>query len=163
MFRIPKNIIRCCYLASKWCSVGSLLAIFFMNSINLIFRWIFSSPFAWVLEVSLILFVYSVMLMVPVLYHDKGFIRMHLVEELLGQHSSRYINLLADSLVLIFTAYLLYQGLTLSLGQFDILSRGLGIPRFYVTIPLSIGALLSLPIGLNIFFLHLEELKAGKK
>ena len=83
---------------------------------------------------------------------------MHLVEEVLGQRRSRYINLLADCLVLGFVAYLLYQGLSLSLGQFQILSRGLGIPRFYVTIPLSIGAALSLPIGLDIVLLHLSEL-----
>ena len=160
MFRVPENLTRCCYLIAKWCAVGALLAIVFLNCANLISRWIFFSPFDWVLEVSLILFVYSVMLIVPVLYHDKGFIRMHLMEEVLGQHGSRYINLLADSLVLIFMAYLIYQGLTLSLGQFHVLSRGLGIPRFYVTIPLTLGALLSLPIGLDTLFLHLRELHA---
>ena len=163
MFRMPENLTRCCYRISKWCAVGALLAIVLLNCANLISRWIFFSPFAWVLEVSLILFVYSVMLVVPVLYHDKGFIRMHLVEEVLGQHGSRYINLLADSLVLVFMAYLLYQGLSLSLGQFHILSRGLGIPRFYVTIPLALGALLSLPIGLDIFLLHLGELKEKQR
>jgi TRAP-type C4-dicarboxylate transport system permease small subunit len=163
MFRMPENLTRCCYLTSKWCAVGALLAIVLLNGTNLISRWIFFSPFEWVLEVSLILFVYSVMLIVPVLYHDKNFIRMHLAEEVLGQRGSQYINLLADSLVLVFMVYLLYQGLSLSLGQFHILSRGLGISRFYVTIPLAIGALLSLPIGLDIFFLHLGELNAGRK
>jgi TRAP-type C4-dicarboxylate transport system permease small subunit len=163
MFRMPKNLTRCCYLISKWCAVGALLTIILLNCANLISRWIFFSPFEWVLEVSLILFVYSVMLIVPVLYQDNGFIRMHLVEEVLGQHGSRYINLMADSLVLVFMAYLLYQGLTLSLGQFHILSRGLGISRFYVTLPLSIGALLSLPIGLDIFFVHLGELRANRR
>ncbi len=163
MLRIPENLTRCCYLISKWCAVGSLMAIVLLNCANLISRWIFFTPFEWVLEVSLILFVYSVMLIVPVLYHDKGFIRMHLVEEVLGRHGSRYINLLADSLLLVFMAYLFYQGLSLSLGQFHILSRGLGIPRFYVTIPLAIGALLSMPIGFNIFILHLEELNPGRK
>lgn len=163
MFRMPKNLTRCCYLTSKWCAVSALLTVILLNCANLISRWIFLSPFEWVLEVSLILFVYSVMLIVPVLYHDKGFIRMHLVEEAVGQHGSRYINLLADSLVLGFMAYLLYQGLSLSLGQFHILSRGLGLPRFYVTIPLALGALLSLPIGLDIFFLHLGELNTSRK
>ena len=163
MYRMLKNLTRCCYMTSKWCGVSALLAIILLNSANLISRWILFSPFEWVLEVSLILFVYSVMLIVPVLYHDTGFIRMHLVEEVLGQHGSRYINLLADCLVLVFMVYLLYQGLSLSLGQFHILSRGLGIPRFYVTIPLALGALLSLPIGIDILFLHLGELNAGRK
>lgn len=163
MLKIPEKLTRCCYLTAKWCAVGALLTIVLLNCANLMSRWIFFSPFEWVLEVSLILFVYSVMLIVPVLYHDKDFIRMHLVEEVLGQHGARYINLLADILVLIFMAYMLYQGLSLSLGQFHILSRGLGIPRFYVTVPLAIGALLSLPIGFDIFFLHLRELNVGRK
>ena len=160
MFRMPQNLTRCCYLISKCCAVSALLTIVLLNCANLISRWIFFSPFEWVLEVSLILFVYSVMLIVPVLYRDKSFIRMHLVEEVLGQHGSRYINLFADSLVLVFMVYLIYQGLTLSLGQFHVLSRGLGIPRFYVTIPLTLGALLSLPIGLDTLLLHLSELSA---
>lgn len=163
MFRMPQTLTRCCYLTSKWSAVGALLTIVLLNCANLISRWILLSPFEWVLEVSLILFVYSVMLIVPVLYHDKGFIRMHLVEEVLGRHASRYVNLLADSLVLLFMAYLLYQGLSLSLGQFHILSRGLGIPRFYVTIPLAMGALLSLPIGLDIFLEHLGELRVNRR
>ena len=108
MIRIPENLIRCCYLISKWCAVGALMAIVVLNCANLISRWIFFTPFEWVLEVSLILFVYSVMLIVPVLYHDKGFIRMHLVEEVLGQHGSRYINLMADSLVLVFMASIFF-------------------------------------------------------
>ena len=161
MFKLLQNLIRCCYLTAKWSAVGALMAIVLLNCANLISRWIFLTPFEWVLEVSLILFVYAVMLIVPVLYHDKGFIRMHLIEEVLGAHGARYINLIADSLVLVFMAYLFYQGMSLSLGQFHILSRGLGIPRFYVTIPLAVGALLSLPIGLNIFLLQLKEINTG--
>jgi TRAP-type C4-dicarboxylate transport system permease small subunit len=95
------------------------------------------------------MFVYSIMLAVPVIYHDGSFIRMQLVDEILGKRRTQYLNFLAELLVLSFMLFLLYHGLSLSLGQFDTLSRGLGIPRFYVTIPLSIGAFGCLPIGLN--------------
>jgi TRAP-type C4-dicarboxylate transport system permease small subunit len=158
MIRMPVKVVRFCYLISKWSAVSAFLAIVLLNCANLSARWISFSPFEWVLEVSLILFVYAVMLIVPVLYHDKAFIRMHLVEEVLSRRLSSYINLLADCLVLSFIVYLVYQGLSLSLGQFHTLSRGLGIPRFYVTIPLSLGAALSIPIGIDIFFSHLEIL-----
>jgi TRAP-type C4-dicarboxylate transport system permease small subunit len=103
------------------------------------------------------------MLIFPVIYHDKDFIRMHLVEEFIGRRFSKYINIFADCLVLAFVVYLLYLGLTLSLGQFNILSRGLGIPRVYVTIPLSIGAALSLPIGLDIFLQDLRGIITGNE
>jgi TRAP-type C4-dicarboxylate transport system permease small subunit len=158
------RLIKSCYLICKWCSVSALLIVIIINCANLISRWFFLTSFDWILEASLILFVYSVMLIVPVLYHDRAFIRMHLVEEVLGHHGSRYINLIADLVVLAFVAYLFYKSLSLSLGQFHILSRGLGIPRFYVTIPLAIGAAFSLPIGVDTFFKHLAELKrTGKR
>ena len=66
-------------------SVGTLAAIILMNCGNLLSRWILRHPFDWILEISLILFVYSVMFIVPVLYKEKGFIQMHLVEERLGR------------------------------------------------------------------------------
>lgn len=160
---MPGKLIRYCYLISKWCATSAFLAIVLLNCANLISRWLFSSPFEWVLEISLILFVYSVMLIVPVLYHDKDFIRMNLLTEVLGKQTSAYVNLFADTLVFVFMAYLFYQGLSLSLSEFGFLSRGLGIPRFYVTIPLVLGALFSLPIGLDILFFHLRELNTSEK
>ena len=159
MLRRLELICNILYQLSKWISIGTTMAIVFLNSANLLSRWIFRAPFDWILEVSLILFVYAVMFAVPVLSRDKGFIRMHLIHEVLGERRTKYINLVADCLVLAFFAYLLYQGLSLSLGQFEIHSRGLGIPRVYVTIPVSFAAALSIPImGLH-FLGHIRELK----
>lgn len=163
MIRIPVMLVRACYLISKWSAVGAFMAIVLLNCANLIARWLPFSPFQWVLEVSLILFVYAVMLITPVILHDKAFVRMHLVEEFLGRRLSMHINLLADGLVLLFMGSVVYLGLSLSLSQFDILSRGLGIPRFYVTVPLAMGALFCLPIGLDGFLAGLEKLISGNR
>ena len=146
------------YQISKCVSVWTTLTIVLLNCANLLSRWILRTPFDWILEVSLILFVYAVMFIVPVLYHDGAFIRMHLIQEVIGHHRVKYVNLLAVSLILAFLIYLLYQGLSLSLTQFEVYSRGLGIPRVYVTIPVSFGAALSIPIGFLHFYRHLRDL-----
>jgi TRAP-type C4-dicarboxylate transport system permease small subunit len=149
MVKILLAIVRFCYVTSKLGAILALLLIIMLNCANLISRWFFFHSFDWVLEASLIMFVYSVMLAIPVIYHDTDFIRMHLMDELLGERGSRFLHFVSELLILAFMSFLLYFGFSLSLGQFDTLSRGLGIPRFYVTIPLSIGAGACLPIGLK--------------
>jgi TRAP-type C4-dicarboxylate transport system permease small subunit len=130
-------------------SVTTLAAIIVMNSVNLLSRWIFRHPFDWILEISLILFVYSVMFAVPVLYREKGFIQMHLLEERLSRRGRFVLGLFVECAILAFLVYLLPHALKLSLGQIETLSRGLGLPRIYVTIPVSIAAALCIPVGLS--------------
>ena len=149
MAKILDGIVSFCYRSCKIGAVLALVLIVVLNCANLISRWFFFHSLDWILEASLILFVYSVMLAVPVIYRDSAFIRMHLMDEILSRRGAQYLGFIADCLVLAFMSFLLYHGLELSLGQFDTLSRGLGIPRFYVTIPLSIGAAACLPIGLK--------------
>jgi len=80
-------------------------------------------------------FVCSVMFIVPVLYKDKGFIQMHLIEDLIGPKATKYLGLFVDALILLFLIYLVPHTLSLSLSETELHSRGLGIPRIYVTIP----------------------------
>lgn len=158
MLKLMERISSIFYRITKFVSTATVLTIVLLNCANLISRWFFQIAFDWILEISLILFVYAVMFVVPVLYYDKAFIQMNLVNEILGSRATKYVNLVADSLVLIFLTYVVFQGLNLSLGQFEIHSRGLGIPRIYVTIPLSLGAVLSIPTGLLHFFRNFAEL-----
>ncbi len=142
-----------------WASAGTVLTIVLINCANLLARWLFHRPFDWVLESSLILFVYAVMLIVPVLYRDKAFIQMHLIQEVIGQEAARYVGLLVDVLILAFLIYLLPLAINLSLGQIAMLSRGLGIPRYWVTVPVSIGTALCLPVGLSNVLHHVRDLR----
>jgi TRAP-type C4-dicarboxylate transport system permease small subunit len=158
ILKITEKISIIAYRTAKLVSTATALTIVLLNCANLISRWFFQTPFDWILEISLILFVYAVMFVVPVLYYDRAFIQMNLVNEILGSRGTKYMNLAADLLVLLFFIYLVFQGLSLSLGQFEIHSRGLGIPRIYVTIPLSLGALLSIPAGLLHFLRHIRSL-----
>ena len=145
-----------------WISVSCLSAILIMNSANLLSRWFLGYTFDWILEISLILFVYSVMFIVPVLYKDKGFIQMHLIEGLIGPKATKYLGLFVDAFILFFLVYLIPYGLSLSLSQTELLSRGLGIPRIYITIPVPITALMALLISVSNISHRIKDLRLGR-
>ena len=146
-----------------WISVSGFSAILIMNSANLLSRWFLGYTFDWILEASLILFVYSVMFIVPVLYKEKGFIQMHLIEDLIGPKATKYLSLFVDALILIFIIYLFPHALSLSLSQTELLSRGLGIPRIYVTLPVAIAAFLTLLVCASNIIHQIQDLHLGKK
>jgi TRAP-type C4-dicarboxylate transport system permease small subunit len=89
------------------------------------------------------------MFIVPVLYRDKGLIQMHLIEGIIGKKSVRYLDPIVDFIILALLVYLLPVSISLCAGQIDMLSRGLGIPRIYITLPVPIGALLTLLVGVS--------------
>ena len=142
-----------------WISVSGLSAILIMNSANLLSRWFLGYAFDWILEISLILFVYSVMFIVPVLYKEKGFIQMHLIEDLIDPKAIKYLGLFVDALVLLFLIYLIPHALSLSLSQTELLSRGLGIPRIYVTIPVPIAAFMALSVNVSNISHQIKDLR----
>ena len=142
-----------------WISVSCLSAILIMNSTNLLSRWFLGYAFDWILEISLILFVYSVMFIVPVLYNDNGFIQMHLIEGLIGPKAEKYLGLVIDVFILVFLIYLLPHALKLSLSQTELLSRGLGIPRIYVTIPVPIAVFIALLVSVSNISNQIKDLR----
>jgi len=89
------------------------------------------------------------MFIVPVLYRDKSLMQMHLIEEIISKGTARYLNLIVDIIILCFLVYLLPLSISLSTGQIDMLSRGLGIPRFYITLPVPIGIAITLLVSVS--------------
>ncbi len=145
-----------------WISVSGLSAILIMNSANLLSRWFLGYAFDWILEISLILFVYSVMFIFPVLYKGKDLIQMNLIEEAIGPKGIQYLGLFVDALILLFLIYLIPHSLSLSLSQTELLSRGLGIPRIYVTIPVPIAAFMALLVSVSNISHQIKDLCLGK-
>ena len=128
-------------------SAFSLLVIILLNCTNLLARWIYKSPFDWTLEISLILFVYAVCFIIPVLYNENKFIHMHLVEEIISAKKKEILSIFVDVAIIAFFLYLIPVSFKLSINQIDLLSRGLGIPRIFVTIPVPIISLIIVLIG----------------
>jgi TRAP-type C4-dicarboxylate transport system permease small subunit len=74
---------------------------------------------------------------------------MHLIEEILGPRGVRLLAVVVECSVIAFFVYLLPNALHLSLSQIDMLSRGLGIPRIWVTLPVPLAAGLTLLVCLS--------------
>jgi TRAP-type C4-dicarboxylate transport system permease small subunit len=155
------RILHYLYRIELWLAVSVFSAIFIINSANLLSRWFLGYAFEWILEISLIFFVYAVMLIVPVLYKDKGLIQMHLIEEVLGTKGSEYLALFVEMAVTAFLVYLLPHAVKLSFSQTQLLSRGLGLPRIYVTLPVCIAAFLTLLVCLSNLFHQIHLLRTG--
>jgi TRAP-type C4-dicarboxylate transport system permease small subunit len=149
MLNFLDRILRYLYQMELWLAVSIFSAIVIINSANLLSRWFLGHAFEWILEFSLIFFVYAVMFILPVLYKDKGLIQMHLIEGALGAKRSEYLSLFVELAVTAFLLYLLPHALKLSLSQTELLSRGLGIPRIYVTLPVPFAAFLTLLVCLS--------------
>ena len=87
---------------------------------------------------------------------------MHLIEGLIGPKATKYLGLFVDAFILFFLVYLIPYGLSLSLSQTELLSRGLGIPRIYITIPVPITALMALLISVSNISHRIKDLRLGR-
>ena len=141
-------------------STVALVIIILLNCSNLLARWIYKSPFDWVLEISLILFVYMVCFIIPILYQDNNFVQMHLVEEIINTKTKNILNIFVDISVIIFFLYLIPVSFKLSIDQIDLLSRGLGFPRIYVTMPVPIFSSIIIFIGILKIYRKIKDFKS---
>jgi len=146
-----------------WLSVSVISGIILLNTINLLLRWFAGISLAWVLEISLNLFVWGVMLCIPAVYKDKGLIQMRLLEEIVSKNAMRYINLIVEIIILMFLTYLIPHSIELCSGQIHLLSRGLGIPRIYVTLPMPVAAFLILFVNINSIIHQIKDIRGGGK
>ena len=130
-------------------SASIFLGIVLINVANLLWRWILGQSLAWILEISLILIVYSVLFCVPVLYAKKGLIQMSLIQGLVKERGMIYVNIFVEMAILAFLVYMIPKSLSLSLKQMHTMSRGLGIPRIFVTLPVFIAMTMCLLVNIN--------------
>ena len=107
-------------------------------------------------------FFYSVMFITPVLHTEKGFIQMHRIEDLIGPKAREYLGLFVNALILLFLIYLVPHTLSISLSQTELLFRGLGIPRIYVTIPVPIALFMALLVSVSNIRHQIKDLRLRK-
>ena len=155
------NLVKLLCNLSLKTSVFLFVVIVLMNSINLLLRWLLNAHIESALEISLILIIYSVMLIIPVLFHDKKFIQMRLIEEIISEKQAAYLNLIVDVFISAFFIYLLPQAISLGAGQIHTISGGIGIPRAIVTLPLVIGAMVSIAVGISSIIHNIEGLRSS--
>jgi len=148
MRKLNKLLDILCNLA-LWISVSSFVITVFLNIINIFLRWLMNFSIDWVLELSLILFVYSVMFVIPIVYRDKNFVTMRLIDEMISGKALNSLSLFVDIIILFFFIYLLWFSIGLNVSQINMMSRGLGIARIYISLPISVGAGLCIMVSIS--------------
>lgn len=125
-----------------------LAFIVLINLTNIFYRVIFGRAFRWVTELSLILFVYSVMFSIPAMYNENDMITMDFLSERLGERGREILGFIVSLVILVFLLIFTRHSLSLSWGQRALLSRGIQIPRSIVTLPAVICGILLLLINI---------------
>ena len=87
---------------------------------------------------------------------------MHRFEDLIGPKATKYCGLFVNALILLFLIYLVPHTLSISLSQTELLFRGLGIPRIYVTIPVPIALFMALLVSVSNIRHQIKDLRLRK-
>jgi len=120
----------------EFVAIGGLITLVVINLMNVFGRTIFNHPFGWVLEVSLIIFVYTVLLCVPRLYKKNDLITMTLLEENIPKEIYQYLDIGVELIILTFLILLIPSSSKLCWMQRHYLSRGIDFPRSFIILPL---------------------------
>lgn len=139
-----KGILRVLYKIEIFLSTFIMTTIILINAANIFSRILFSRSIGWTTELSLILFVYTVMFSIPALYYDNEMITMSFLEDKLIGKKRIILKLIIELFILFFLLIFIYHAAYLSWSQRVLLSRGLQISRSFVTFPASIAGLLLL-------------------
>ena len=84
---------------------------------------------------------------------------MHHIEDLIGPKATKYLGLFVDTLILPFLIYLVPHTRSLSLSQTELLSKGLGISRIYVTISFPIAVFMALLVSVSNISHQIKDLR----
>ena len=120
-------------------TMGMLLILVLINSINLIGRTFFGFSMNNVIEMSRLLLVYLTMLGVFGAYRNKKYIRMDLLEIWCSEKLKIYINIFTEFVVLFF---LIPSAIVLALRQMDEFMPGLLVPRGFIPFGVFLGSIL---------------------
>ncbi len=121
-----------------------LVVIVVINGVNVVGRYVFSSPLSWGEEVMLFLMIVGVFLALPTVTWEGGHIRMDLLVRALPSKARRFFEVLADLSSLGMAGLMVYVGvpIVLQLLEFDQRSDAANVP---VALPQS-----AVPIGFTL-------------
>ncbi len=134
----------------------SLAVMAILVFVNVILRYVFSSGFAWSVELGQILFVVVVFLGAIAAFKDNNHIKVDLLYNKLSPLGKK-ITFITGNLVMLYLMWIFFNGSwKLVQNNFIMKTPGLGLPVSYIY---SLGMITSLAIGLIILFNIFQTLK----
>ncbi len=93
------------------------------------FRYVLDSPLWWSEQTARCLFVWMMMLSVPVIFHRKGAVAFDLIVEMLPVKSREIIHILVQCVIMLFSVSYCYYGIQLCIETGDRIISGIEIPQ----------------------------------
>ena len=119
-----------------------LLAFILLVAAQVFFRYVLSSPLPWTEQAARYLFVWSIMLEMPVLFRRNANIAFDLVQKRLPVKAKKAIDIIGSLLIGAFAAIYFQAGLDLCIRSGAKLAVGLEIPIVLVYAAQPVGAAL---------------------
>lgn len=113
---------------------------------NVFMRYVMSSPWGWVEEVTIFTFVWLIMFGAAAVIKAEGHCSIDVLVRSLPPRIARYIAILVDLAVIVTLVLMIYYGMKLALSAGGKLTPILGIPYTYVD--------LAIPVGCSIMLIY---------
>ncbi|WP_028991315.1 TRAP transporter small permease [Thermacetogenium phaeum] len=114
--------------------------------INVVARYVFSRPFVWGEEVSVLALVWMVYLSQGLLENDNEQLAMTALYRALGEKVRRAVDVLRCAVTVFLSGYLLYAGMVIVMrnGELNMTTQAIGFPLWiaYLVIPLALACMI---------------------
>jgi TRAP-type C4-dicarboxylate transport system permease small subunit len=149
--RAPLSLRRVLGRADEIVAVTAMVILFGLLMLQVVFRYVFDSPFVWSEEAARYLFIVIVFMRCSVGVADGAHISIPYVAERLSPRARRALDLFNATLMIVFAALCVYWGLRASLRVMNLPTIALGLPTGILYLVLPIGMTLTiLRLGVHI-------------
>ena len=119
-------------------SVASVAVMLIINALQIFFRYVLNSAFAWVFPLTMLLFIWMTFLGAFVVYRQKKDIIIHFITDRLPAKGQDLLLLLMNLLTMGMLVWILSQLPTMMRSQASVMEI-IPLPRYVQAIPLFIG------------------------
>ncbi len=123
------------------------------------FRYVVNDSLTWGEQVARYLFIWMIMLGMPILYHEKANVSFDMLAAKLPAGSRRIIGVVLDVLVAAFGVYMSVQAFAYIDRTGGNILEGLGIPQWMVIVAQPVGGLLLVLVALQSAALAVASLR----
>ena len=128
-------------------AIGILLRILLIISVLLIvlqvfFRYFLKKPLMWTEQVCRMIFIWMMMLGIPVLFHEKNFMSFDMLLEKVPDRPRKIVQIVINICVCAFALFWCYGSITLIMGTYRKITSGVRVPYWFLYSAQTVGSLM---------------------
>jgi TRAP-type C4-dicarboxylate transport system permease small subunit len=123
--------------------VSSMITVFtVVILVSIFFRYVLNNSLVWSEQVCRYLYVWMVMLGMPVVYRAKGNVAFDLLYNRFSPRIKRLFHVITDLLIACFSGFLALQGLKYTILKGSTIITGINLPQGYLYVSQPIGGVI---------------------